>query len=50
MTPLSRRLATAAALAVAAAAGYWGGHVGLIRVPLPKSSMAGTMEPTGPII
>ena len=36
MTPLSRRLATAAAIVVAAAAGYWGGHVGLIRVPAPQ--------------
>jgi Cu(I)/Ag(I) efflux system membrane fusion protein len=27
MTPLSRRLATAAAIAVAAAAGYWGGRI-----------------------
>lgn len=49
MTPLSRRLATAGALVVAAAAGYWGGHVGLIRVALHKHSMAGA-QPTGPVI
>jgi Cu(I)/Ag(I) efflux system membrane fusion protein len=46
MTPLSRRLATAAALVVAAAAGYWGGRV----VPLHKFSMAGMAQPTGPVI
>jgi Cu(I)/Ag(I) efflux system membrane fusion protein len=50
MTPLSRRLGVAAAIVVAAAAGYWGGHVGLIRVPLHKSSMSGMAQPAGPII
>jgi Cu(I)/Ag(I) efflux system membrane fusion protein len=50
MTPLSRRLAIAAALLVAAVAGYWGGHVGLIRVPFHKSSMAGMAQPSGSII
>ena len=47
MTPLNRRLAVAVALVVAAAAGYWGGNVGLIRVPLHKSSMAEMAQPTG---
>src|ERR1700730_6357583 len=46
MTPLRRRLATAAALVVAGAAGYWGGQI----VPLQKSTMAGMAEPTGPVI
>jgi membrane fusion protein, copper/silver efflux system len=46
MTPLSRRLATAAALVVAVAAGYWGGHV----VPLNKSSLAPNAQVTGPVI
>ena len=50
MTPLSRRLAVAAAIVVAVAAGYWGGHVGLIRVPASKSSMSGVAQPTGPVI
>ena len=49
MTPLSRRLATAAAIVVAVAAGYWGGHVGSIRTPQ-KSSVAGMAQPTGPVI
>ena len=48
MTPLSRRLATAAALVVAAAAGYWGGHVGH---PLPLNPRwSGMAQPTGPVI
>ncbi len=50
MTPLSRRLATAAAIVVAAAAGYWGGQVGLIRLPLVKSFTTGAAQPTGPVI
>jgi membrane fusion protein, copper/silver efflux system len=50
MTPLSRRLGTAAAILAAAAAGYWGGHLGLIRVLVPKSSMSGMAQPTGPVI
>jgi membrane fusion protein, copper/silver efflux system len=50
MTPLSRRLATAAVIVVAAAAGYWGGHVGLIRRPLQKSYTAGMAQPSGPVI
>ena len=48
MTPLSRRLAVAAAIVVAAAAGYWGGHIGLIRVPVPNPAMPGMAQPTGP--
>ncbi len=50
MTPLSRRLATAAAIVVAAAAGYWGGHIGIVRLPLHKSSTAGVAQPSGPTI
>ena len=50
MTPLRRRLATLAAIVVAAVAGYWSGHIGLIRMPLQKSSMAGMARPSGPII
>ena len=51
MTPLNRRLAVAAAIMVAAAAGYWGGHVGLIDVPFLKSPIAGMAQPpTGPVI
>jgi membrane fusion protein, copper/silver efflux system len=50
MIPRNRYLVTAAALMAAAAAGYWGGHVGLIRAPLQKSSMAGMAQPTGPVI
>jgi membrane fusion protein, copper/silver efflux system len=51
MTPLNRRLGVAAAIVVAAAAGYWGGHVGLIRAPGLKSPMAGmAQQPSGPII
>ncbi len=50
MTPLGRRLAIAAAIVVAVAAGYWGGHVGLIHVPASKSSMSGVAQPTGPVI
>jgi membrane fusion protein, copper/silver efflux system len=50
MTPLSQRLAVAAAIVVAVAAGYWGGHVGLIRVPASKSSMSGVAQPIGPVI
>jgi len=51
MTPLTRRLATAAAIVAAAAAGYWGGHVGLIHVPGLNSPMAGmAQQPTGPVI
>jgi membrane fusion protein, copper/silver efflux system len=50
MTPLSRRLAIAAAIVLAAAAGYWGGHVGFIRVPLHNSSTAGMAQPSGAII
>jgi Cu(I)/Ag(I) efflux system membrane fusion protein len=50
MTPLNRRLVTVAAILVAAAAGYWGGHVGLIRIPLQGSPTAGTAQPAGPII
>jgi len=46
MTPLSRRLAAAAALMAAVAAGYWGGHV----VPIHKSSMAGNAQVAGPVI
>ena len=46
MTPLSRRLAIATSLVVAAAAGYWGGHA----FPLHRSSMVGTARPTGPVI
>jgi Cu(I)/Ag(I) efflux system membrane fusion protein len=46
MTPLSRRLATAAAIVVAAAAGYWGGHI----APLHRSSRVGTAQSTGPVI
>jgi Cu(I)/Ag(I) efflux system membrane fusion protein len=46
MTPLSKRLAIAAAIMVAAAAGYWGGHI----VPLHKSSVAGIAQPSGPIV
>jgi Cu(I)/Ag(I) efflux system membrane fusion protein len=49
MTPLPRRLTTAAALMVAAAAGYWGGHTGLIQLPL-QEPMAGMAQPSGPII
>src|SRR5438552_5339862 len=49
MTPLNRRLVIAAALVVAAAAGYWGGHVGLVRAPLHKSSLA-EAQPSGPVI
>jgi Cu(I)/Ag(I) efflux system membrane fusion protein len=38
-------------MVVAAAAGYWGGHVGLIDVPGLKSPMAGmAQQPAGPII
>jgi membrane fusion protein, copper/silver efflux system len=46
MTPLSRRLATAAAIVVAAAAGYWGGRI----VPSHTSSPVGSARPTGPVI
>jgi Cu(I)/Ag(I) efflux system membrane fusion protein len=46
MTPLNRRLVTAAALVVAAAAGYWGGHI----VPLQKPSTADMAQPAGPVI
>jgi membrane fusion protein, copper/silver efflux system len=49
MTPLTRRLATAAAILVAAAAGYWGGQAGF-RLPLQKSSMAGLAQPSGPVV
>jgi Cu(I)/Ag(I) efflux system membrane fusion protein len=45
MTPLSRRLATAAAIVVAVGAGYWGGNI----VPLHKSS-TGMAQPTGAVI
>jgi Cu(I)/Ag(I) efflux system membrane fusion protein len=50
MRPLPRTLVTAAAIVLAATAGYWGGHVGLIRMPLQKTSMADTGQSTGPII
>jgi len=51
MTPLTRRLGVAAAIVAAAAAGYWGGRVGLIHVPGLNSPMAGmAQQPTGPII
>jgi Cu(I)/Ag(I) efflux system membrane fusion protein len=50
MTALTRNLTTAAALLVAAAAGYWGGHVGLMRTLLQRSSVAGMAQPTGSII
>ena len=50
MRPLPRTLATAAGLVLAAAAGYWGGYVGLIRLPHQKASMANTAQSTGPII
>ena len=46
MTPLSRRLATAAAIVVAAAAGYWGGRI----VPSHTSSQVGSAQPAGPVI
>ena len=47
MTPLSRRLATAAAIVVAAAAGYWGGRI----VPSPYFiDRSGSAQPTGPVI
>ena len=46
MTPLSRRLAIAAALVVAAAAGYWGGRI----VPHHESFVADTAQPAGPVI
>ena len=47
MTPLSRRLATAAAIVVAAAAGYWSGQI----IPLHKSApMTPLAKPTGPIV
>ena len=45
MTPLSRLLATAAAIVVAVGAGYWGGNI----VPLHKSSTE-MAQPTGAII
>jgi membrane fusion protein, copper/silver efflux system len=50
MTPLGRPLAIAAAILVAAMAGYWSRDAGLIRVPLYRSSQVGTTELTDPII
>ena len=50
MRPLPRTLLTAAALVLAAAAGYWGGQVGLIRMPLQKAPVAAPAHSTGPII
>jgi membrane fusion protein, copper/silver efflux system len=50
MRPLPRTLVTVAGLVLAAAAGYWGGYVGLIRLPLQKASMPDTAQSTGPII
>ena len=50
MRPLPRTLVTAAALVLAAAAGYRGGHVGLIRMPLEKAPVAAPAQSTGPII
>jgi Cu(I)/Ag(I) efflux system membrane fusion protein len=46
MTPLSRRLAIAAAILAAAAVGYWGGR----SVPFHKKSAAGIAQSTGPVI
>ena len=50
MRPLPRTLVTAAALMLAAAAGYWGGQVGLIRMPFQKAPMAAPAHSTGPVI
>ncbi len=50
MRPLPRTLITVAGLVLAAAAGYWGGYVGLIHMPLQKASTADTAQSTGPII
>jgi membrane fusion protein, copper/silver efflux system len=35
---------------LAAAAGYWGGQVGLIRMPLQKATVAAPAHSTGPVI
>src|SRR5262249_4152348 len=49
MTPHARMLATAAAMVVAAFAGYWGGRSG-VRVPLHHSTTSAAAPPSGPII
>ena len=50
MTSLGRALATAAAITVAAAAGYWIGQAGLIRLPSHTSESASAQQATGPVI
>ena len=51
MTPLSRHLATTAAIVLAAAAGYWGGQTDIIRLPFQTSSTPGSAhQPGGPVV
>ena len=50
MTPHGRRLSTAAAIVVAAAAGYWGGQTDVIRLLFQKSPMVGASRPGAPVV